>query len=92
MKKFLLLLIVVALSSGCVQQSPPVACTADAKICPDGTAVGRVPPDCEFAPCPPLNCTSFSVERCPQECYLPSLRGLQFPQLSGRGILRPHGV
>jgi putative hemolysin len=30
----------------------PVACTADAKLCPDGTGVGRVPPDCEFAPCP----------------------------------------
>lgn len=33
-------------------ESKPVACTADAKICPDGTAVGRVGPDCEFAPCP----------------------------------------
>ncbi len=30
----------------------PVFCTADAKICPDGSAVGRVPPNCEFAPCP----------------------------------------
>lgn len=30
----------------------PVACTADAKICPDGTGVGRVGPDCEFAACP----------------------------------------
>ena len=30
----------------------PVACTADARVCPDGTAVGRVPPNCEFAPCP----------------------------------------
>jgi hypothetical protein len=30
----------------------PVACTMDAKICPDGTAVGRVGPSCEFAPCP----------------------------------------
>jgi hypothetical protein len=29
-----------------------VACTMDAKICPDGSAVGRIPPDCEFAPCP----------------------------------------
>lgn len=28
------------------------ACTADAKICPDGTSVGRVGPDCEFAACP----------------------------------------
>ena len=30
----------------------PVACTMDAKICPDGSAVGRIGPDCEFAPCP----------------------------------------
>lgn len=29
-----------------------VACTMDAKICPDGSSVGRIPPDCEFAPCP----------------------------------------
>lgn len=29
-----------------------VACTMDAKICPDGSAVGRTAPDCEFAPCP----------------------------------------
>lgn len=29
-----------------------VACTADAKLCPDGTYVSRVPPDCNFEPCP----------------------------------------
>lgn len=29
-----------------------VFCTMDAKICPDGSAVGRIAPDCEFAPCP----------------------------------------
>lgn len=29
-----------------------VVCTMDVKQCPDGTYVGRVPPDCEFAPCP----------------------------------------
>jgi hypothetical protein len=29
-----------------------VACTQDAKQCPDGSFVGRVPPTCEFAPCP----------------------------------------
>lgn len=29
-----------------------VLCTADARICPDGTGVGRVPPSCEFAKCP----------------------------------------
>lgn len=30
----------------------PIACTADAKLCPDGSAVGRIGPNCEFAPCP----------------------------------------
>lgn len=37
--------------------SPPegTACTLEAKLCPDGSAVGREPPDCEFAPCPPVN-------------------------------------
>ena len=27
-------------------------CTADAKLCPDGSYVGRQGPRCEFAPCP----------------------------------------
>lgn len=27
-------------------------CTMDAKLCPDGSSVGRVGPNCEFAPCP----------------------------------------
>jgi len=31
-----------------------VLCTMDAKICPDGSSVGRHGPNCEFAPCPPL--------------------------------------
>ena len=30
----------------------PVACTMDAKACPDGSYVGRIAPNCEFAPCP----------------------------------------
>lgn len=28
------------------------ACTMDAKICPDGSAVGRSGPNCEFEKCP----------------------------------------
>jgi hypothetical protein len=28
------------------------ACTMEAKLCPDGSAVGRSGPNCEFAPCP----------------------------------------
>ncbi|MGH8531164.1 MAG: hypothetical protein ACREV1_00190 [Gammaproteobacteria bacterium] len=30
----------------------PVFCTTDVKICPDGSALPRVPPTCEFAACP----------------------------------------
>ena len=55
-RNVLIVLGVIALViwSGCLTASPPneVVCTTDAKICPDGTGVGRVPPACEFAPCP----------------------------------------
>lgn len=33
----------------------PVACTMEAKLCPDGSAVGRQGPNCEFAACQPPN-------------------------------------
>lgn len=33
-------------------QPDMVACTMDAKVCPDGSYVGRTAPKCEFAPCP----------------------------------------
>lgn len=32
--------------------APQVACSMEAKLCPDGSAVGRSGPKCEFAPCP----------------------------------------
>jgi hypothetical protein len=34
---------------------PLVACTMEAKLCPDGSAVGRTGPNCEFAECPAVN-------------------------------------
>ncbi|MFA6278666.1 MAG: hypothetical protein WCS97_00870 [Candidatus Paceibacterota bacterium] len=34
------------------------ACTMEAKICPDGSAVGRTGPNCEFTPCPDAAATS----------------------------------
>lgn len=39
----------------CTRPSEPIACTMEAKLCPDGSAVGRGGPDCEFAACPPDN-------------------------------------
>jgi hypothetical protein len=50
-----------------------VVCTEEAKICPDGSSVGRIAPDCEFAPCTG-NCTCPQGYRkdgdsCNPECY-----------------------
>ncbi|MCX6790919.1 MAG: hypothetical protein NTV62_01850 [Candidatus Gribaldobacteria bacterium] len=36
-------------------QPEPVACTMEAMLCPDGSSVGRVGPNCEFAECPAIN-------------------------------------
>jgi murein DD-endopeptidase MepM/ murein hydrolase activator NlpD len=33
-------------------QNKQIACTMEAKLCPDGSAVGRSGPNCQFAPCP----------------------------------------
>ncbi len=45
-----------SMSNGGVQrpvaQEPGRACPMEAKFCPDGSSVGRVGPNCEFAPCP----------------------------------------
>ena len=39
-----------------------VACTLEAKICPDGkTSVGRVGPNCEFSPCPETDTSQSST-------------------------------
>lgn len=37
-----------------------VACTDEAKICPDGTAVGRTGPQCEFSQCPDVTTATSS--------------------------------
>ncbi len=45
--------IVVLLGFGLLNQDIPHACTADAKLCPDGSSVGRDPDNnCSFYPCP----------------------------------------
>ena len=37
------------------QPTGSIACTADAKVCPDGTGLGRTGPSCTFPACPPPN-------------------------------------
>ncbi len=39
-----------------------VACTQEAKLCPDGSSVGRTGPNCEFAACPtPVASTTVDI-------------------------------
>lgn len=51
-RNFIIAAIIMFILLVIIQTPQPVACTEEAKICPDGSAVGRVPPNCEFAPCP----------------------------------------
>lgn len=60
-----LIILAVALLTGCAQK--PVACTLDAKECPDGSFVGRVAPDCEFAPCPEIEEETIKEEEIEEE-------------------------
>ena len=59
MKKLLIITLFLSLIilSGCnlkttSLENKPVACSQEAKICPDGSAVGRTGSNCEFALCP----------------------------------------
>jgi hypothetical protein len=56
--------------------SKPVACTLEAKICPDGSAVGRGGPNCEFEECPSTDdgttqtfCGGIAGKMCPSGYY-----------------------
>lgn len=61
-----------------------VACQADAKLCPDGSTVGRQGPECEFAECPGVNgadCASYACadgtfdgNRCAMNSVAPCLQ------------------
>ena len=51
------LALVAFLIVGVYRQPAPVVgqeCTMEAKICPDGSSVGRTGPNCEFAACSPV--------------------------------------
>ena len=64
-------------------EDEPIACTAEARECPDGSFVAREGPDCSFSACPPVavalgetvdfGSTSITPQRivedsrCPQE-------------------------
>jgi len=69
--------VLIIYNSGLIPQ--PIACTADALICHGGSSVGRVPPDCRFAPCPNCTCPEGFIqdgETCNPECYYSTPRCL----------------
>lgn len=49
---FLTVLFACALAPPVHAQAQGIACTQEAKKCPNGSFVGRTGPHCEFAPCP----------------------------------------
>lgn len=54
-------------------QNGQTACTMEAKLCPDGSYVGRTGPNCEFAPCPtPISSKSATPINytCPSPGYI----------------------
>jgi len=58
--KILLIIAVIIFLGGAVafttreHTNGPIVCTADAKLCPDGSFVGREGPMCEFTTCPEI--------------------------------------
>ena len=54
------------------REKSPVACTMEAKICADGSAVGRTGPNCEFAEC--LSFSSWElIKRAIADCEVESV-------------------
>jgi hypothetical protein len=71
---------IVVLVALATQIPQPAACTNEAMVCPDGTAVGRVGANCDFAPCPNCDCPSGYVQSgstCNPECYYSDPQCLQ---------------
>ena len=76
-----------------------VFCTMDAKLCPDGSYVGRIPPDCEFAPCPEVKTGILKgivaigplcpVEPCPATTPNPYLSRFLILEKEGDGLFPP---
>jgi putative hemolysin len=51
--------------SECGDTNIAKVCTEEAKICPDGSSVGRTWPNCEFAPCPSEESVVCTMEYMP---------------------------
>jgi len=64
----ILLSIAFILSFKILQKPKGISCTLEAKLCPDGSTVGRIPPNCEFAPCLKI-LTTPTIQNVYTSCY-----------------------
>lgn len=64
-----------------ITQAVQKACTLEAKICPDGSSVGRTGPNCEFAPCPKADYSTITKGESNFKTYINSKMGysLSYP-------------
>lgn len=69
---YVIIAIIIIAAIVVLSSNKPIACTQEALICHDGSAVGRIQPDCRFAPCPDCTCPEGFVQdgdTCNPECY-----------------------
>lgn len=50
-----------------------VGCQEDAKVCPDGSVVVRIPPDCDFEECPDSNNPCYEIGCSSESIYAGSI-------------------
>ena len=74
------------LAIGLVNKNEQPACTMEAKLCPDGSSVGRTGPNCEFAPCPGETVEWLAIKRAIYNCEVKT--AAQFHNLDVSVILK----
>lgn len=70
-------------------KNEPVACTQEAKQCPDGSYVGRTGPDCAFAPCPESASSTIDTSAWLSRTDASSSISFRYPATLGTTYIRP---
>lgn len=83
---FIIVIIFILLPAGTYlffNSNRKTACTTEAKICPDGSSVGRIGPKCEFAKCPVAKITASPTPTCrPRPACLDATPRCMIPETS----------
>ncbi len=84
MKKIILIILALGVlgfialrsSSQMAPESVPQGCTMEAKLCPDGSSVGRTGPNCEFEACPQkISTPPNPIQPSQGKCYVGGCSG-----------------